>query len=438
MSKKLTPKTKTKAQTGFEFVQKAGSVEEYRLKTNGLRVLYYNRPNTGVITTNITYLVGARDEARGETGLAHMLEHMIFKPTKADIKAGITSGRGMQFERETGAILNANTWKDRTTYYFSYPAKYFEEALQIEAERMTGVVLTDEVLKPEQGNVLSEFDMYNGDPSFALSVAMVNATFQSHPYGHETIGFREDIEDYNAEKLERFYRNYYRPDNAVMMVIGDIDRNSALKHVRAHFKDISNPDTAIPRFSIREPKQEGIRRTIVERPSTTNILSVGFKHAGFPTRDWFVTSVMTYVLTSGQDSILYRLLVDTGMASTVGGMIEPTSERNMGAINIYLAPDHHHGEVESLLLKAVNKLTAKDIFSLVGKAKESAITSEIIDRDSSLSIAGDLTEYVSAGDWTVYTEALKIIDSITAKDVIDCLKRSFKPNNLTIGEFIGK
>jgi zinc protease len=438
MSKKLTTKTQTKSPIGYDFVRKAGPVEEYRLKTNGLRVLYYNRPNTGVITTNITYLVGARDEARGETGLAHMLEHMIFKPTKADMKAGITSGRGMKFERETGAVLNANTWKDRTTYYFSYPTKYFTEALQIEAERMTGVVLTDEVLKPEQGNVLSEFDMYNGDPGFALSVAMVNTTFHSHPYGHETIGFREDIEDYTAEKLDKFYKNYYRPDNAVMMVIGDVNRETALKEVRNCFKDIENPAAEIPRFSIREPKQEGIRRVSIERPSTTNILSIGFKHAGFPSKDWFIANIMGYVLTSGQDSVLHRLLVDSGMASNVATMIEPTSETNMGSINVYLAPEYTHTEVESLIMKALEQLRAKDISGLVAKAKERAITGEIIDRDSSLSIAGDLTEYVAAGDWTVYTEALRLIDSISANDVITCMKQTFTTNNLTIGEFIGK
>ncbi|MEY3784020.1 MAG: hypothetical protein RLZZ230_342, partial [Candidatus Parcubacteria bacterium] len=264
MSKKVLSKSQTAvAVPGYKYIQTAGGVEEYELESNHLRVLYLNRPDTGVITTNITYKVGARDEERGETGVAHMLEHMLFKPTTFDIKKGIEAGSAMQFERDTGCILNANTWKDRTTYYFSYPKQYCSEALTIEAERMAGVVLTDEVLKPEQQNVLSEFDMYNGDPHFALGVQMVDTAFHSHPYGHETIGYREDIEDYTAEKLERYYRNYYRPDNAIMMVIGDIDRKTALSEVARLFGEIKNPATEIPRFTIREPKQEGIRRVYI-------------------------------------------------------------------------------------------------------------------------------------------------------------------------------
>ncbi|MBP6924747.1 MAG: insulinase family protein, partial [Candidatus Pacebacteria bacterium] len=225
MSKKPQMPSKKKISVsvpGFAHIETAGGITEFLYKANGLRVLYLNRPNTGVITTNITYFVGARDETRGETGLAHMLEHMLFKPTVFDIEAGIDSG-AMQFERDTGCVLNANTWKDRTTYFFSYPKEYFERALKIEAERMNGVVLTDESLNPERNNVLSEHDMYNGDPYFALNVSMVGAAYNSHPYGHETIGHRQDIEDYTAATLDRFYRFYYRPDNAVMMIVGDVD-----------------------------------------------------------------------------------------------------------------------------------------------------------------------------------------------------------------------
>ena len=120
MNKKTT--TKKSVVPGFTHVKTVAGISEYVLKSNGLRVLYLNRPGTGVVTTNITYLVGARDEARGETGVAHMLEHMLFKPTVTDVKTGKDSA-SMQFERDTGCVLNANTWKDRTTYYFSYWVK---------------------------------------------------------------------------------------------------------------------------------------------------------------------------------------------------------------------------------------------------------------------------------------------------------------------------
>ena len=126
----------------FTHRKTVGSISEYVLTQNGLRVLYKHIPGTGVVTTNITYLVGARDEQPGETGVAHMLEHMLFKPTKQDLKKKLDAG-ATRFEREVGAVLNANTWKDRTTYYFSYGVEHFSRVVGIEADRMREVVLAD-------------------------------------------------------------------------------------------------------------------------------------------------------------------------------------------------------------------------------------------------------------------------------------------------------
>jgi zinc protease len=401
-------------------------------------VLYLQRKDTGVVTTNITYLVGARDEARGETGIAHMLEHMLFKPTAYDNKHRIKDGSAMHFERKTGSTLNANTWKDRTTYYFSYPKAYFEETLRIEADRMQNVILTDKVLKPEQGNVLSEFDMYNGDPHFALAVQMYSAAYQSHPYGHETIGYREDIEDYTAEKLQRYYKNYYRPDNAVLMIVGDIERNTALTAIKSHFGNIQRPSTIIPRHHIREPKQEGLRRVSVERPSAMNIVGIGFKHPGFPSKDWFTTSVMLDVLAGGPESILYRLLIDQGKAADLSSTLEPTSEENLVCLEVTLAPNHTHADIESLILTTIETQNTKTIDSLVKKSKAKMVTSELFGRTESLHIVHELTEYASAGDLKAYTMTEEILKSITTEDVLDRMRHSFNKNNLTIGYFIGK
>ena len=422
---------------GYTFVKTVAGIEEYVLKSNGLRVLYLNRPETGVITTNITYLVGARDEKRGETGLAHMLEHMLFKPTTFDKKQGVKEGGAMKFERETGCILNANTWKDRTTYFFSYPKEHFAHALQIEAERMTGVILNDKELTPEKGNVLSEFDMYNGDPYFALEVQMVSTAFHSHPYGHETIGYREDIEDYTPQKLEDFYRNYYRPDNAVMMVIGDIDKNTALEQVIEKFGKIEKPNSQIPRFSIREPKQEGLRRVQIKRLSNTNIVSIGFKHPGFPSKDWFISEIALEILTQGPESILHKKLVDTAKCSSVDSGHEPTSETNISSIVLTLAPGQDHLIIEETVRKIISDLTKKDIDALVNKAKAKTLTDELFSREHSLKIAQILTEYVASGQWEKYEETEKILKSITTQDILKSFKDYFNDSNLTIGYFKG-
>lgn len=432
MSKK--PKTNSKA---FTKVKKVQNITEYTLNSNGMRVLFMHKPDTGIVTTNITYVVGARDEARGETGLAHMLEHMLFKPTKADIKKGIDSG-AMQFEREIGCILNANTWKDRTTYYFSYPKEHFMRALQIEADRMVNIVIEDKELIPERNNVLSEFDMNNGSPEFALAAEMVGLAYHSHPYGHETIGYREDIEAYTSEKLDAFYKNYYRPDNATLMIVGDIDESDALEKVEKYFSKLKNPKTEIPRFSIKESKQEGTRRCEVVRPSNTNIVAIGFKHAGFPSKDWFTANLMTEVLVGGDESILHKLLVDTGKASSVSGMIEPTSEENLGAIFITLAPGQDHKEIESLVMRAIAETPAKVITPLVKKTKAAVLAQELFMREKSLNVVQELTEYTAAGDWSAFFKTPQILSEITTTDITKALKGHFDPNRLTIGYFIGK
>ncbi len=435
MKNKLTTSNKSTV-PGYTHAKTVAGISEYVLKTNGLRVLYLNRPGTGVVTTNITYLVGARDEARGETGVAHMLEHMLFKPTATDV-AKRRDSSSMQFERDTGCVLNANTWKDRTTYYFIYPSEYFPQAVQIETERMCGTIITDDSLAPERSNVLSEFDMNNGDPYFALSVAMCGTAYHSHPYGHETIGYREDIEQYTAASLERFYRAYYRPDNAVMMVVGDVDLKTALNAIKKSFSGILKPTTTIPRHSIKEFKQEGLRRVEVKRPSETNVVALGVKHAGFPTRDWFILSTLLSVLSRGPESILHKELIDTGIATSVDGALEPTSEENLGMLTITLAQKQDHATVEKKVLEIISSLTHADVTLLLKKLKAKEVTDELFARDSSGRIAQDLTEYTAAGDWAAYTKTLAILETITAKDLLASAKTHFISEKMTIGYFIG-
>jgi zinc protease len=437
MSKNPKKKLKNSSVSGYDFIQKVGDIYEFRLKSNGLVVLYKSIKGTGVVTTNITYKVGARDERNGETGVAHMLEHMLFKPTKQDLKKKIDSG-AMQFERETGCHLNANTWKDRTTYFFSYPVEHFKRAVRIEAERMTDVVLTNKEFLPERNNVLSEFDMYNGDPHFALAVQMVCAAYQSHPYGHETIGFREDIEQYTPERLDAFYKNYYRPDNATLTIVGDIQQDEALVYVKSKFSKLLNPKTPIPRHTTVEPKQEGVRRTSIVRESGTNLLSFGVKHAGFATQEWFETSTLFTLLTDGTDSVLYKKLVDTGLATSVSGGIEPTSEENLGLLTVTLSSKQNHAEIEKIVLDTIHNLQKKDIDKLLKKIIQKTITEELFSRGSSLGVAMELTEYIAADSLQTFNQTEKILSSITSQKILNQASKLFNTQKLTVGYFIGK
>ncbi|MEX0931001.1 MAG: pitrilysin family protein, partial [Candidatus Paceibacterota bacterium] len=376
------------------------------------------------------------DEMIGETGIAHMLEHMLFKPTLRDTTLGSASG-AMKFERDTGCILNANTWKDRTTYFFNYPRSYFSHALAIEADRMNNVILSDKEFQPERNNVLSEFDMYFGDPMFALTTTLIGSAYHAHQYGHETIGFREDIESYTVEKLQQFYSNYYRPDNATLIVIGDIELGKALSTITDHFGKIDNPTTSIPRIHAREPKQEGIRRSNITRTSNANLLAIGVKHDAFPTAEWLETMILFDVLCGRSDSVLHKLLVDTGLASKVEYMIEPTSEPNLGIIYISLAQNVNHAEIEKKVLQCVRSLTTTDIVKDTKKAIQSECTEIVFVRDNSIRLAMALTEYASAGNWEEFTNLKNTLSNITSRKLLGRAKKLFRDSNLTIGTFIG-
>ena len=417
-------------------IKKKGIIVEYRLISNGLSVLFVRKPNTGVITSDIVYKVGSRDETHGVTGIAHMLEHMLFKPTKHDIRRKSDSG-AMQFERQTGVILNANTWKDRTSYFFSYPKEHFETALRIEAERMHDVVLTDSEFIPEQTNVLSEYDMYSGTEEFALSVPMTATALHSHPYGHETIGFREDIESYTTEKLKIFYETYYAPNNATLIIVGDVRENEMCSCVEKYFGNLKPSQKLTPRPIIREPKQEGLRIVHIRRPSTKNILALGVKHDGFPKTGWFETMIALHVLAGGEDSILNKKLVDTSLVTSVSTSIEPTYDTNLAMVYITLSSALSHEDTYIHIRQIIDTLTQKDITSYLKKIIAQNIMSELTTREHSLGFVSELVEYVSASAWEHFFETEEKLRAISARDVLSRIKTLFNEDVLTIGHFIG-
>ena len=435
MSKKS--ETNTKKNPTLKKVQSIGEITEYVLEANGLRVFFVPRPHSGVVTSSIMYKVGSRDEICGETGLAHMLEHMLFKPTTFDIKRKSDPG-AMRFERETGCTLNAYTSRDRTNYFFSYPKEHFDRALQIEAERMQGVILTDAEFKPERTNVLSEFDMYAGDELFTLSVEMMGVALQSHPYGHEVIGYRADIEAYTTEKLEAFYRAHYTPENAEYIIVGDVAEKEMKDTVLKHFKDLPRSPTLKIRKEISEPKQTGIRMTTVIRPSETQVYGLGIKHAPFPSQQWFETMIIFDLLAGGEDSILYKKLVDTGLATRVQSSFEPSRDPNLGMFFVTLSKKTTHEKMHQLFLKTVSELNVKTITPFLKKILAKVITSEYRSRENSLSLAMELVEYASVDAIDTFFDSEKILKSITAKDIETRINELFKEDVLTIGHFIGK
>ncbi len=436
MSKKSKTNSKTLDSIQLKRVRAISEITEFQVSSNNLRVLYAPRKGSGVVTSNIVYHIGSRDEARGETGIAHMLEHMLFKPTLFDLKRK-SEPASMLFERETGIVLNANTWKDRTTYYFSYPKEYFDRAICIEAERMNGLQFSDAEFKPEQANVLSEFDMYAGDEEFTLSVQMMHAAFLSHPYGHETIGYREDIASFTTETLSAYYKKFYTPNNATITVVGDISLEEMKKSILKHFGSIK-PVPNQPRKHLQEPVQEGTRTVVVRRPSTKNIYAIGVKHAGFPKKEWFETMVVFDLLAGGESSILHKELVDTGLASEVHSSLEPTMDQNLGIVSITLSTKATHEEMHNRITKIINSVNIKDIGTYLKKTIAKVIAAEIRSRENSLGYTAELVEYVSAQAWESFFESENILKSIEPRDVLQRMKLLFNEDLIVVGHFKGK
>ena len=354
------------------------------------------------------------------------------QPTEADLKQKIDSG-AMQFERETGCILNANTWKDRTTYYFCYPVEHFDRALKIEAERMRGVILTEAEFKPEQTNVLSEYDMYAGDEHFLLSVEMTWVAFLSHPYSTETIGFRNDIVALTPQKLREFYDVYYRPNNATLTIIGDIPFKKLEESVLKIFGPLEEgPDLGSRMYPI-EPIQSGIRTVNVKMNSKTRMLGIGMKHDAFPSTSWFETMVIFDMLAGGKDSLLYKKFVDAGLAIVIDSSLEPTSNINLGIIYITLSEKTKHNIILENFFTLIQSLTLKDIEPYLKKTRAKILTEEVLHRESSLECTAELVEYISAGDWAAFYASETILNGITPKTIIERIKILCNKDSMTIG-----
>ncbi len=431
-----TKRPPTSPHTAFKIVRHEQDFFEYEHKKNDLRVIFHQIPGTDVVTTNVVYRVGSKHEMPGQTGLAHMLEHMMFKPTKSDLEKKMTQSSIMELERNYGATINASTSKDRTNYYCVAPVLHLSKVLSIYADQMQNVVITDKNLTAEQTTVLSEYDMYNSDPYFALDATVSAVAFSAHPYRHETIGWRSDIEGYTAMMLNDFYRLHYAPNNATIVLVGDVDAKTALREVDKAFGKI--PKGILPKATLpTEPPQEGVRRITITRPTTTNILSINTKSPGLITKDWTTSLVFLKILADGPDSLLHRALVDTGKVTSVDYALYPTAEPFLASINCTLADNSSHDAIEKIILKIISDITAKELAAPLKKTVAQISYAEPFTRDSSSGIASELTEYVNTEDWTQWCKAEEQIKKVTVKELLAIRNTLFNQQNMTIGSFIG-
>ena len=287
----------------------ANSLPNYYTKNldNGLQIVAIPMDNnTNVVSVDIFYKVGSRNEVMGKSGIAHMLEHLNFKSTK-NLKAGEFD----EIVKGFGGVNNAGTSFDYTHYFIKTSSKNTDKSLELFSELMQNLTLNDEEFQPER-DVVAEERRWRSDnnPMGYLQFRVFNNTFVYHPYHWTPIGFMDDIKNWTIEDIKDFHSTYYQPQNAIVVVAGDIKKDDVFSYVEKHFKDIKNTKEIPSSIHTIEPKQDGERRAIINKESNVQMLAMTYHIPNFEHEDQIALSALSQLLSSGKSSILQKVLVD--------------------------------------------------------------------------------------------------------------------------------
>ena len=430
----MSPKNKKK-EPGFKFIKASGGIEEYRLSSNGLRVLTLEEHSAPVTTFMVTYHVGSRNEAIGHTGATHLLEHLMFKGSKKFNKEKNTA---IWSELQNiGAQINATTWNDRTNYFEVVPSEHLERAIAIEADRMRNAFLKDEDRRPEMTVVRNEFERGENSPFDVLDKNIWATAYQAHPYHHSTIGWRSDIENVSTKRLQEFYNTYYWPNNATATVIGDFEKKQTLALIKKYFGEHGRSQHTIPEMYTEEPAQEGPRRIMIKRVGQTGIVGIGYKTPEGLNQDTYALQALGKILTEGKSSRLYKRIVDPGLATSLFMYDFPFKDCGMFISYVFLTPETDHNSVEEIVLEEYRQIIKEGIKQKeLDRAKAQIKANVAFSRDGSYAVASALNEALAIGDWTFYSTFMDHIIEVSRKDIQRVAEKYLIEDQNTTGWFI--
>ncbi len=420
-----------------EGVTRVASVEgitEYRLE-NGLRFLLFPDQSKQQITVNITYLVGSRHEGYGETGMAHLLEHLVFKgtPNHPDIPAELT---------EHGAFPNGTTWFDRTNYFETFPAtdENLEWALDLEADRMVNSFISAEDLESEMTVVRNEWESGENQPIGVLRKRVMSAAFDWHNYGNSTIGARADLENVPIERLQAFYRKYYQPDNAILVVAGRFEVDRALELVAEKFGPIPRPDrtganTLFDTYTA-EPAQDGERTVTLRRVGDTQLAMAVYHVPPGAHEQYAAVEVLSHILGVEPAGRLYKNLVEPGLAASVFASALQLNEPGVLMATVMVREEDSLEEAADALFAALDEIaTEPPTEEEVERAKRDYLSRIELSFNNPQGIALQLSEWASMGDWRLFFLHRDRLEQVTAEGVHEVAQTYLRDSNRTVGYF---
>ncbi|OYT71758.1 MAG: peptidase M16 [Chloracidobacterium sp. CP2_5A] len=407
--------------------------------SNGLTVLLKEATSSPIVSAMIWYRVGSRNEPAGKTGLSHFLEHMMFKGTRR-----LGKGEIDHLTLVNGGRNNAFTWMDFTAYYFAFAADRWDVALEIEADRAQNAAFDPAEFESERQVVLEELQMCLDSPFDALEMEIWATAFRQHPYRAPTIGWREDVERLTVDDMRRYYESYYCPNNATLVVVGDIRPEAALRRIEATFGALPMRDVPPPPHAC-EPPQRGEKRVTVKKPTPLPRLTIGYHAPEVAHPDSYALHVASMLLSYGRTSRLYQRLQEKDESVTFATAhyaehIDPS----LFTIAAEVKPDRAPAEVEAAITEEVERLAQEPPTELeLAKAKRQTEAQFILGNEEILNQAMLLGEYETIACGPRVTEdarGYRYLDAylqrarqVSAADIQQAAAAYLRRDNRTVG-----
>jgi zinc protease len=417
--------------TSVQRITSVEGIDEYSLP-NGLHVLLFPDQSKQTITVNITYMVGSRYENYGESGMAHLLEHMSFKgtPNHRDITQEL---------KKRGASFNASTSYDRTNYFETLPAtnQDLQWMLDFEADRMVNSFISKKDLDTEMTVVRNEFEMGENSPFGVLRERMMSTAYLAHAYHRSVIGYRTDIENVPIERLQVFYKNYYQPDNAVLTVAGNFDESKALDYIVETFGKIPKPQRTLAKFYTLDPAQDGERSVVLRRSGNIQVTGVMYHVPDGTSPDFAALNILASILGNAPSGRLYKALVETKRATEV--FADTFQAHDPGVLEAF-AVVRSDGDINSArdtLVQTVETFAetppTKEEFD---RARTALLKDKELTLNDSSQLGFELSEWIAIGDWRLFFLDRDRIRSVTQDDVQRVATKYLVSSNRTVGTFI--